>query len=92
MISIMLYSYVLKPGASLHSEHELRQLLSPEDVCAFDSTRGVRTHLFRMGVKYPEKLMSMSMEKWRLAIELLPEEKVGWTIQIMGSCFGVTYL
>lgn len=75
MTSAFSCSYVLKPGASLHSEHELRQMLSPEDVCAFDSTRGIRARLLRMGVKHPEKLMSMSMEKWRLAIELLPEEK-----------------
>ncbi|GMH40598.1 hypothetical protein BSKO_08502 [Bryopsis sp. KO-2023] len=68
-------SFTLKPGASLHSEHELRQILSPEDVCAFDSTRSLKAHLTGLGIRYPEKLMSMSVEKWKLAIDMLPEKK-----------------
>eukprot|EP00803_Ostreobium_quekettii_P003410 evm.model.scf_125.2 EVM.evm.TU.scf_125.2 scf_125:22519-35862(+) len=76
-------SFVLRQGATLPSEQELRQRLTPEDVCAFDGMRRYRARLANMGLRDPGKFFHVSQDKWKLALELLPEAKHPAALAIM---------
>ena len=50
-------------------------------MCAFDGMRQYRARLAGMGIRHADKLFQVSADKWKLAIELLPEKKVKTCLQ-----------
>ena len=66
-------SFALKTGATHHSESELRQILSPEEASAYDSCRMFKARMARLGLKHVDRLTQIPADKWKLALNLLPE-------------------
>jgi len=63
----------LKPGARIPEEVELRQMCTPEMVCAYESMRSCQERLAARGIKRHE-LLRVSQERLKLAMDLLPDE------------------
>lgn len=67
-------SFTLKAMATHLPESELRQILSPEEVCAYDSCRMFKARMSRLGLHHVDRLTQIPSDKWKLALSLLPEE------------------
>lgn len=62
-----------KPGARLPSEAELRRMLSPDQWCAYDSTKAGLHRLYEQGISKYDALTAIPPERMQIAIEQLPE-------------------
>lgn len=74
---------MLKPGSNIPTIKEIEDVITPEYVCAYDSMREYRQRMKAYKLRHYQRLQSVSMEKWKLAIEMLPEEKKEIAVYIM---------
>ena len=72
--------WLLKEGARLPSEAELRRSVTPDQWCALDSMKVGQHRIFEMGSVRPDELISIPVDRMQIAIEQLPEVRLlGYT-------------
>lgn len=69
--------FTLSKDTHLPSEQEMRKMVSPDDVCAYEAMAAAVARARQQGMTQLERFFNVKVEDLRLAAEQLQEDRVG---------------